>query len=104
MGDAGLFGRELKPPLLQELLDQGTNFIFQHCSFESTGDDEVVRISNEVDLRPDVLSQLPFDPRDAKGLVQQFSSPFKVIFASVGEMMPPCGVPASVGNKVRFSR
>ena len=23
--------------------------------------------------------------------------------ASVGKMMPPCGVPASVGNKVRFS-
>jgi hypothetical protein len=37
-----------------------------------------------------------------EGLAEEFSNPSKTMFASVGEMMPPCGVPASVGNRVRF--
>ncbi len=54
VGHAGLFGRELKAPFPQELLDHGTDSIFQ-LLFRATGDDEVIRIPNEVDLRPDVL-------------------------------------------------
>lgn len=43
------------------------------------------------------------DPARGKCSARSFASPSKVMFASVGEMMPPCGVPASVGNRFRFS-
>ena len=47
--DAGFLGRELQTPVAQKLLDQWFDFIFQHF-LGRAGDDEVVRISNEVYL------------------------------------------------------
>ncbi len=49
MGHAGLFGRKLKASLPEELLDHGADFIFQQL-FRGASDDEVVRISNQVNL------------------------------------------------------
>src|SRR5947207_3216451 len=44
---AGFLRRELQAPVLQKLLDQWPDFIFQHF-LGHTGNDEVIRISNEV--------------------------------------------------------
>ena len=49
MRDAGFLWRELQAPVAQELLDQWLDFIFQH-GLVRAGDDEVIRISNEVYL------------------------------------------------------
>jgi len=43
----GLRGREFEPSLLKELLDEGLDLSFQQI-FQSTGDDEIIRITNEI--------------------------------------------------------
>src|SRR5260370_8366932 len=48
MGDAGLLGREFQPSFAKELRDQRFDFILQHL-FRASGDDEVVRVSNQID-------------------------------------------------------
>ena len=53
--DAGFLWRELQAPVAQELLDQWPDFIFQHI-LGRAGDDEVVRIANEVYLWADGFS------------------------------------------------
>jgi len=53
--DAGFLWRELQAPVAQELLDQWPDFIFQHV-LGRAGDDEVVRIPNEVYLWADGFS------------------------------------------------
>ncbi len=45
--DAGFLWRELQAPVAQELLDQWLDFIFQH-GLVRAGDDEVIRIPDEV--------------------------------------------------------
>ena len=45
--DAGFLGRELQAPVAQELINQWLDFIFQQF-LGAAGDDEVVRIPNEV--------------------------------------------------------
>ena len=50
--DAGFLWRELQAPVAQELLDQWLDFVFQHF-LGRAGDDEVVRISDEVYLWAD---------------------------------------------------
>ncbi len=47
--DAGFLWRELQAPVAQKLLDQWLDFIFQHV-LGRAGDDEVIRITNEVYL------------------------------------------------------
>ena len=49
--DAGFLWRELQTTVAQKLLDQWSDFIFQHV-LGRAGDDEVIRITNEVDLEP----------------------------------------------------
>jgi len=49
MSHAGLFRRELKASLPEELLNHGTDFIFQQL-FRDTGDNEVIRIPNQIDF------------------------------------------------------
>src|ERR1700679_468971 len=53
--DAGFLWRELQAPVAQKLLDQWLDFIFQHV-LGRAGDDEVVRIPNEVYLGTDDFS------------------------------------------------
>jgi len=55
MCDAGFLWRELQTPVSQELLDQWLDFVFQHV-LGRAGDDEVVRISDEVYLWADGFS------------------------------------------------
>jgi hypothetical protein len=74
MRDASLLRRELQSPFVHKLLDEGEDFVFQHV-LGRTGDDEVIRIPNQVDFR-------------------NASNPSKTMFANVGEIIPPCGVPA----------
>ena len=42
-----LRGGKFKPSLLKELLDEGLDLSFQQV-FRSTGDDEIIRVTNEV--------------------------------------------------------
>jgi hypothetical protein len=49
--DAGFLWRELQTTVAQKLLDQWSDFIFQHV-LSRAGDDEVIRVTNEVDLEP----------------------------------------------------
>ena len=50
MRDASLLRRELQSPFVHKLLDEGEDFVFQHV-LGRTGDDEVIRIPNQVDFR-----------------------------------------------------
>jgi hypothetical protein len=47
--EACLLLREFQPPLPQELLDEGFDFVFQH-HLRAASDNEVVRVPNQVDL------------------------------------------------------
>src|SRR3546814_10024209 len=47
--DLGLLWREREPPCRQEFFDHWTNLVLQHF-FRCAGDDEVVRVPNDVDL------------------------------------------------------
>src|SRR5665213_4466178 len=49
--DAGFLWRELQTTVAQKLLDQWSDFVFQHVLGRAR-DDEVIRITNEVDLEP----------------------------------------------------
>ena len=72
MGDACLVGGERQPSFLQEPLHQGANFTFQQL-LRVAGDDEVVRIANEIDLgRPD-FAGFPLLPWEVFGQ-QRFQS------------------------------
>src|SRR6266571_624913 len=53
--DAGFLGRELQTPVAHKLLDQWLGFIFQQF-LGRTGDDEVVRVSNEVHFGAGLLA------------------------------------------------
>jgi len=66
--DAGFLGRELQAPFAQELLDEGTDFLFQHV-LGRAGDDEVVRIPNKVDFG---IDGFPRDRLRTEGLVEEF--------------------------------
>ena len=61
MGEVSLVGGERQPSLLQELLHQGTNFTFQQL-FRVAGDDEVVRIPDQVDLGMPAFAVFPLFP------------------------------------------
>jgi hypothetical protein len=76
-----LRGREFKTSFLQELLDQGLDFSFQQF-FRFTGDDEVIRVADEIDTRY-------FSCKSR-------SSPSSAQLASAGEIIPPWGVPSVV--------
>src|SRR6266851_5654489 len=54
MCDAGFLGRELQTAVAQKLLDQRPDFVFQHV-LGRAGYDEVIRVSNEIDLEPVLL-------------------------------------------------
>src|SRR2546430_16648494 len=87
MCDAGLLRRELQAPFAKELLDEGADFTFQHVPGR-TGDDEVIRISNEVDFG---IDGRPRNLLPMEGMVEEIFQAVKTKFASAGEMMPPCG-------------
>src|SRR5439155_4474925 len=57
MRDAGLLGRELQAAVAQELLDQRSDFVFQHV-LGRAGNDEVIRVSNEIDLESVLLDSV----------------------------------------------
>jgi hypothetical protein len=59
--EACLVGGERQPSFFQERFDQGTHFIFQQL-LRVAGDDEVVRISDEVDLG---LPRFAISPRSS---------------------------------------
>ena len=68
MRDAGFLWRELQAPFAQKLLDEGTDFLFQHV-LGRAGDDEVIRIPNEVDFG---IDGSPRDRLPVEGLVEEF--------------------------------
>ena len=78
MGDAGFLGRELQAPVAQELLDQRFDFIFQQL-LGHAGDNEVIRISDEVDFGKDGS---PFYPLRTEALLKEF---FQSIQSQVGQ-------------------
>src|SRR3989442_1153072 len=67
MCDAGLLRRELQAPFAKELLDEGADFVCQHVP-GGAGDDEVIRISNEVDFR---IDGCPRDLLPMEGLIEE---------------------------------
>src|SRR6266487_1202146 len=56
--DAGFLGRELQTTVAQKLLDQWSDFIFQHVLGRAS-DDEVIRVTNEIDLEPVLPDSVP---------------------------------------------
>ena len=77
--DAGFLWRELQAPVAQKLLDQWLDFIFQHV-LGRAGDDEVIRISNEVYLG---MVPLPIDA-SSRGSVR-FRSVLQSVQCQVGQ-------------------
>jgi hypothetical protein len=92
IGNRSLRWRQLKTPLGEKVLDEWFDFIFQKL-FRVSGDDEVIRISHHPHLMKIRDSSVP-----ANFSVNTVSSPSSAMFAIVGEAIPPCGVPASVGK------
>ena len=83
--DAGLLFREFQTPFPQEGFDGGADFLLKDL-FRGPGDNEVVGIDHRV---------YPVGRRKRDARCDP--NPDSVMTAAVGEMMPPCGVPARVG-------
>src|SRR2546430_14234350 len=91
MCDAGLLRRELQAPFAKELLDEGADFTFQHVPGR-TGDDEVIRISNEVDFG---IDGRPRNLLPMEGLVEE-------IFQSVQNQVRQRGRDDAALRRARF--
>src|SRR2546430_8932012 len=91
MCDAGLLRRELQAPFAKELLDEGADFTFQHVPGR-TGDDEVIRISNEVDFG---IDGRPRNLLPMEGMVEE-------IFQSVQNQVRQRGRDDAALRRARF--
>ena len=99
MRDAGFLWRELQAPVAQKLLDQWPDFIFQQF-LGRAGDDEVIRISNEVYLWVDCGALARFT---GKRLLEQR---FQSVQCQVGQRRrdnPALRCARLRGKQVRFS-
>ena len=74
--DLRLLGRVDQSALMQEAFDEGTNLVFQEFT-GSSGDEEVVRVAQQVDFRvPQDLGALP-RPLAGKRALQQLLQPIE---------------------------
>jgi len=92
MRDDRLRWRKFKTSFSQKLLDEAFDFSFQEF-FRSTGDDEVIRITDEMNTRFFTSKGLETFPC-RKLFLQESSSPSSAQLASAGEIIPPWGVPS----------
>jgi len=76
--DASFLWRELQAPVVQKLLNQRLDFVFQQF-LGAAGNDEVIRVSYEAHFR---IAPLPLDHSPAEFLLQQ---PFQSIQCQVGQ-------------------
>src|SRR3546814_9723610 len=77
--DLGLLWREREPPCRQEFFDHWTNLVLQHF-FRCAGDDEVVRVPNDVDLLlVPVLLQVP--PKRSEEHTSELQSLMRISYA-----------------------
>src|SRR5262249_13139016 len=97
MGDCGLFWRAREAAFAQELFDEGADCRCQQGRGVASNN-EVIRISDRL-----ILAWRP-RPFFGKVVCKHRSRPSRARLARTGEMIPPWGVPLSVGWRVYRSR
>ena len=85
-------GESSSPRSAHEVFHKRFDFLFEHL-FRAACNQKIVCVPYQMNFRLVCLSCVVWDISPSVSA----SRPSSAIFASTGEQMPPCGVPASVG-------